>query len=166
MISVLWEYKEERYHVQTTAHVEKNANGVKWACQLMCMYKPSALEPWRVLPLSLYRHTSDRVLPFSTLAAMPTHWPPSPPGWPRTPKACSYWWGWWKPPWSRHYEVKSLAVDSVHFVSFSFYCCLACWLVCIFFQMRYLVLITSIPESLRAGCRCATLVTQINNELV
>lgn len=28
-ITALWEYKEERKHVQETAHVEKNANGVK-----------------------------------------------------------------------------------------------------------------------------------------
>lgn len=28
VITVLWKYKEERYHVEKTAHVEKNANGV------------------------------------------------------------------------------------------------------------------------------------------
>lgn len=82
-------------------------NGV---CLLMSTYKPCAVAltpwPWRVLPLSLCRHTSDRVLPFSTLAGMPTRWPPSPPGWPKIPRACSCWWAWWKPPWSLRYEVK------------------------------------------------------------
>lgn len=77
-------------------------------CRLMCACKhmaqsskPSSSSP------SFYRHTSDRVLPFSTLVAMPTHWPPSPPGWPRIPRVSSYWWEWWKPPWSRLCEVNN-----------------------------------------------------------
>lgn len=74
-----------------------------WICKwlLTCIYKSC------VFPLFLCRHTSDRVLPFSTLVAMPMLLLPLPPGWPKTPKVCSYWWAWWKPPWSPLYEVNT-----------------------------------------------------------
>lgn len=77
-----------------------------WICKrlLTCIYKPC------VFPLFLCRHTSDRVLPFSTLVAMPMLLLPLPPGWPKTPKVCSYWWVWWKPPWSPLYEVNTYFV--------------------------------------------------------